>query len=55
MTDTAASVKIPIKPPKDMPVDLHVKAFIGSKQSVYVFISLIIAYIIYIYLSLVLC
>lgn len=25
-------VKVPIVPPKDIPVDLHIKAFVGGKS-----------------------
>ncbi|XP_064634179.1 Bardet-Biedl syndrome 2 protein homolog [Lineus longissimus] len=29
----ANSLKVPIRPPKDIPVDLHIKAFVGYKSS----------------------
>ena len=31
-SELSSSVNIPIFPPKDIPIDLHVKAFIGHKM-----------------------
>lgn len=30
--DLSGCVKVPIVPPKDIPVDLHIKAFVGGKS-----------------------
>lgn len=31
--DPASTIHVPIYPPKDIPIDLHIKAFVGYKNS----------------------
>lgn len=40
--ELSGSLEIPIQPPKDISVDLHVKAFVGNKQTKWVIIYIYI-------------